>query len=92
MKLKRSSLLTKIIVILPAVAAVATLVSLQNQLEEREARTAELENQVLAVEQENQRLQEAIDNAGTEEGIQDAARQKLGMVADGEIIFYDIGS
>lgn len=92
MKLKRSSLLTKIVVILPAVAAVATLVSLQSQLEEREAQAAALESQVLAAEQENQRLQEAIDNAGTDEGVQDAARQKLGMVAEGEIVFYDIGS
>lgn len=92
MKFKRSSLMTKIIVIIPAVAAAVTLVSLQAQLEEKQAAAAELEQQVVAAEQENQRLELAIEAAGTDAGIKEIAREKLGLVDSGEIVFYDIGN
>ena len=91
MKFKKSSLMTKIIIILPAIAAVATLVTLQGQLTEAEGRVAELEAQVIETEQENQRLQTAIEEADTEEGIKALAREKLGFVESNEVVFYDIG-
>lgn len=91
MKFKRSSLMTKIIVLLPAIAATVTLVSLQAQLAEKRAQAAALEAEVAAAAQENQRLEAAIEEADTEEGVKDIARQKLGLAESGEIIFYDIG-
>ena len=91
MKFKRSSLMTKIIIVLPAIAAAATLVSLQAQLRERQATAAELEQQVAAASQENRRMEAAIDAVDTDEGVRAIAREKLGMVESGEIIFYDIG-
>ena len=89
MKFKRSSLMTKIIVLVPILAATVTLVSLQAQWEETQA--AALEDEVAAAAQENQRLEAAIAEIGTEAGIKNIARQELGLVEDGEIIFYDIG-
>ena len=91
MKFKRSSLMTKVIVLLPAVAATVTLVSLQAQLAEKRAQAAALEAEVTAAAQENQRLEAAIEEADTEEGVKDIARQKLGLAESGEIVFYDIG-
>ena len=91
MKFKRSSLMTKIIIVLPAIAAAATLVSLQAQLRERQATAAELEQQVAAASQEKRRMEAAIDAVDTDEGVKAIAREKLGMVESGEIIFYDIG-
>ena len=91
MKFKRSSLMTKVIVLLPAVAATVTLVSLQAQLAEKRAQAAALEAEVAAAAQENQRLEATIEAAGTEEGVKDIARQKLGLAESGEIVFYDIG-
>lgn len=91
MKFKRSSMMTKIIVLLPAIAATVTLVSLQAQLAEKRAQAAALEAEVAAAAQENQRLEAAIEEADTEEGVKDIARQKLGLAESGEIIFYDIG-
>lgn len=92
MKFKRSSLLSKIIVILPLVAATITLVSLQAQLNEKQAELALLEEKTLVIEQENQRLEEVIAAAGTEAGVKAIAREKLGMVERNEIVFYDIGN
>ena len=91
MTFKRSSLMTKIIIVLPAIAAAATLVSLQAQLREKQATAAELEQQVAAASQENWRMEAAIDAVDTDEGVKAIAREKLGMVESGEIIFYDIG-
>lgn len=92
MKLRRSSLLAKIIVILPLAAATITLVSLQTQLDDKQAELTTLEQQSNALTQENQRLEDAIAAAGTDEGIMSIAREKLGMVEKNEIVFYDIGN
>ena len=96
MKFKRSSLMTKVIVLLPAVAATVTLVSLQAQLADPGVygdgeKLKAVSREVAAAAQENQRLEATIEAAGTEEGVKDIARQKLGLAESGEIVFYDIG-
>ena len=46
----------------------------------------------IEVNQELHVLEQAIDALDTDEGVEDVARQKLGWVADGEIVFYDMGN
>ena len=92
MRFKRSSLLTKLLILVLVVYATVTLVSLQSQVTEKNAEAAKLESSIAATEQENQRLQQAIDALGTDEGVEAVARQKLGWVAKGEIVFYDMGN
>ena len=91
MKLKKSSLLTKVIVLIVIVYATVTLVRLQSQTSQRRAEAAQIAAQVAELEQENADLQSSIDHLESEEGIIEVARDKLGMVSDGEIIFYDQG-
>ena len=91
MRFKRSSLLTKILVLVLVVYATVTLVSLQNQVTQKNAEAAELQSSIDVEKQENLRLQQAIENLNTEEGVQEVAREKLGWVSKGEIIFYDMG-
>ena len=92
MRFKRSSLLTKILILVMVVYATVTLVSLQNQVTAKEAEAEALQTSIDAVKQENLRLEQAIDNLDTDEGVEDVARQKLGLVSRGEIVFYDIGN
>lgn len=92
MRFKRSSLLTKVLILVLVVYATVTLVSLQSQVTEKNAEAEALESSIAATEQENQRLQQAIDALGTDEGVEEVARRKLGLVADGEIVFYDVGN
>lgn len=92
MRFKRSSLLTKLLILVLVVYATVTLVSLQNQVTEKNAEAEALESSIAATEQENQRLQQAIDALGTDEGVEEVARRKLGLVAEGEIVFYDVGN
>ena len=92
MRFKRSSLLTKVLILVLVVYATVTLVSLQSQVTEKNAKAEALESSIAATEQENQRLQQAIDALGTDEGVEEVARRKLGLVAEGEIVFYDVGN
>lgn len=92
MRFKRSSLLMKILLLVLVVYATVTLVTLQGQVTEKNAEAAELQSSIDIEKQENLRLEQAIEKLDTEEGVEDAAREKLGWVSKGEIIFYDMGS
>lgn len=91
MRFKRASLLTKILILVLVVYATVTLVSLQNQVTAKNAEADALQAEIAAEKQENLRLEQAIDELDTREGVEAVARQKLGMVARGEIVFYDVG-
>jgi cell division protein FtsL len=92
MRFKRSSLLTKILILVLVVYATVTLVSLQGQVTEKEAEAQALQSSIEAAKQENLRLEQAIDALGTDASVEDIARQKLGWASEGEIVFYDMGN
>lgn len=92
MRFKRSSLLTKVLILVLVVYATVTLVSLQNQVTAKNAEAAALTNSIEAAKQENLRLEQAIEALDTDEGVIEAAREKLGWVLDGEIVFFDAGN
>ena len=92
MRFKRSSLLTKILILVLVVYATVTLVSLQNQVTIREAEVERLQAEIETARQENLRLEQAIETLDTDEGVETVARQKLGLVSKGEIVYYDVGN
>ena len=68
-KFRRSSLLTKVVVLLVVVSATVILVSQRNQIRTNQEQYQELVNQASALQQENQSLQadiEGLDSAGVE--------------------------
>ncbi len=91
LKLKRSSLTVKLIVLSLAVYSAITLVSLQSQIRARQAEADELAGRVVSARQETARLKNAIENVDTDEGVEKIARAKLGLAIPGEIIFHDVG-
>ena len=92
MRFKRSSLLTKILILVLVVYATVTLVSLQNQVTIREAEAERLQAEIETARQENLRLEQAIETLDTDEGVETVSRQKLGLVSKGEIVYYDVGN
>ena len=90
-KFKKSSLVTKLVIMILLVYAMVTLVYLQRQLSEKQNEREALEAQITQVQQANAALSEDIDALGTKEGIEAVAREKLGLVSEGEVTFYDIG-
>jgi len=91
LKLRKSSLLTKIIILALIAYATITLISLNSQTTEVKAESAALREQITSVTEQNMQLQDQIANINTIAGVEEAARTKLGLMGDGEIVFYDIG-
>ena len=91
MKLFKSSLLVKLVILILVVYATVTLVSLRKQITEKNEQEAILNSSIAATQQENNRIQDSIDALGTDAGVEAVARDKLGMVDEGDIVFYDVG-
>ena len=90
MKFVRSSLLVKLILLIVVVYATVTLMSLRRQITAKQAEAAQLTSSITSAEQENSRLNDAIENIDTDAGVEAVAREKLGMVGEGEIVFQDV--
>ena len=91
MKLVKSSLLVKLVILILVVYTTVTLVSLRKQITEKNEQEAILNSSIAATQQENNRIQDSIDALGTDAGVEAVARDKLGMVDEGDIVFYDVG-
>lgn len=90
-RLKRAGIITKIVIVALMVYAIATTISVRSRTAAALEQKATLEKQVTQMAQENAELQYGIDHSGDEGTIEDIAREKLGLVKPGEIIFYDVG-
>ena len=91
MKFKKSSLWIKVLILILVVYATVTMVSLQSQISAKREEAEALSKSVASVAQENQRLQDDIDKIGTDAGVEDISRTKLGLGYSDEIIFEDAG-
>ena len=74
------------------VYATVTLISLRDQIADTQASSEQLENEITSMQQQNMQLADQIEQVNTIEGVKEIARNKLGLVTEGEIVFYDIGN
>ena len=87
MKLKKASLLTKLVVLALLIGAATGLLNLRQQILTAEADLAEAQSRVAEQKQVNADLADAVENSGDPERQADLARSKLGLVEPGEYIF-----
>ena len=92
MKLKRSSLFMKIVILALIVYAAIMLVGAKNRIAAAQADQAVLQAKVDAALRENAELEYDVAHAGDLETIESIARTKLGLVKPGEKIFIDVGN
>ena len=92
MKLKRSGILMKIVILALLVYGGILLSGTRTRIEQAEADRTVLQARVDAVQQENAELEYDIAHAGDPETIASIARAKLGLVKPGEKIFYDVSN
>lgn len=92
MKLKRSSIFMKIVILAMIVYASISLVNARNRIAEAEESRSALQMLVSAAQQENAELEYDIAHAGDPDTIASIARAKLGLVMPGEKIFYDVSN
>ena len=90
-KFRRSSLLTKVVVLLVVVSATVILVSQRSQIRSNQAQYQELAGEAAGLQQENQNLRSDIEGLDSDESVKKIARDTLGLVGNGEIIFSDVG-
>ena len=83
---KRSSNATKIVVLCAIVICTAALLILGGAIRDAQARTDALRVQASRLEQENNRLSALIDSLGTVAGIEQIAREELGLVDPDSVI------
>lgn len=92
MRLRKSSLITKLVILALMVYAVATIMTLQPQINALNAEREKLSAEVADVEQENLELQGDIAAMDTDEAVIEIARERLNLVEDGEMVFIDSGN
>ena len=83
MRLRKSSLITKLLILAVMIYAIVTVVTLQPQISD--SRQAD----VASAQQANLALEQDIANVGTDEAVMKIARERLNLVEDGEMIFID---
>lgn len=84
-----ASLLTKLLILLLLAGIGMQLLSLQEDVKAAEVEKALLAAQVEAQQQENDALSADIAEGGTQEKMEELAREELGLVYPGERVFYD---
>lgn len=89
MKLKKASILTKIVVIALIIYAAVTLIDLKTKIENTQEVKDMLQQQVDGKTVSNAELEYAIEHSDDEDAIIEFAKDKLGLVMPGEIIFFD---
>ena len=91
MRLCKSSLITKLLLLAVMIYAIAMVMTLQPEIDQPQQQRDELAAQVTDAQQKNLELAEDIERIGTDEAIIEIARERLNLVEDGEIVFIDSG-
>ena len=89
MRLLRTSVVTKLIIVAVIVYAAVTVVSLQPKIEALVRERNELAAQADAAVGANDALRQDIDALGSDESVRQIARERLHLVEDGELIYVD---
>ncbi len=91
MKLKRSGILTKLLVLGLLIGILVAYARTQTKIGEAEKAKAACQAEVRTISVSNAALEYEIEHCQDPETIEKVAREKLGLVLPGEIIFYDMG-
>lgn len=89
MRLCKSSLITKLVILTLMVYAIVTIVTLQPKINALKSEKAGLTDEVAALQQSNLEIQEDIEQLGTDASVIKIARERLNLVSDGEIIYIN---
>ena len=87
MRLKRTGILTKIVIVVLMMYAVVSLIRISDRRADAQAELEDLRRQEAAIAAENDDMQYALDNKDDPDVIRDIARDELGMIDPGEEIY-----
>lgn len=88
MNIQRAPLMTKLVVLALLIAVAVTLLDLRGQIQQAQSDLELVQAQVTVQRQTNAALADAVENSEDPDRQADIARDKLGLVEPGEILFY----
>ena len=88
-EMKRSKLITKIIVFALVIYAGISLITLRGRIENAKQELSDVRRQVAEVELANAELEYEIEHHNDPDVIASIARTRLGLVMPGEVIFFE---
>lgn len=91
-KRARASFFTKLLILVLLAALGWQLVRIHDQVKSARSEKAQLATQVSAKQQENDTLSKGIKNGGSQEQMEEIARDQLGLASPGEKVFYDVSN
>lgn len=89
MKTVKASFITKIVILIMIVYLSITLLNLRGSIQNASANLADIQAQTAVQAAENAALEEDIENGDDPDTILEIAKEKLGLVESGEVVFYD---
>ncbi len=90
LKARKAGIFTKIVIAALMVYAIVTLIKLQDRIEEAEIARDALTVQARELQAGNAGLEHEVSHSTDRETLEDVARNKLGFVLPGEIVFYNL--
>lgn len=82
-------LLAVLVVVVLVIAVAVSAVSVQRKLNTAESKKADLEQQISEEKARTKEIEEYKDYTTTDEYVEEIARDKLGLVHEGEVIFKE---
>ncbi len=92
MKSRRASIFTILVISALLIYALVSLIGMQGRLEDAEAARKALELKKQELTATNESLKYEIAHSDDPKTIEEVAREKLGLVLPGEMIFYDMSN
>ena len=89
MRLCKSSLITKLVILTVMLYAIVTIVTLQPKINALKAEKEALSEEVSGLQQSNLELHEDLAKLGTDASVTKIARERLNLVSDREVIYID---
>ncbi len=86
---RRSSTLTKAVVLSAVVLSMTALIALQLSISAAQQRTQDLANQAAQYEHQNGQLEDKIDDLGSADSVEQIAKDELGLVDPDTVIIED---
>ncbi len=89
MRLCKSTLTTKLILLVLMIFAITTIVSLQPKIDAYGQTGAALSDEIFRLEQENLAIKDDIRSLGSDASVVEIAHERLNLVFEDEVIFID---
>ena len=89
MKTTKASLMTKVVIFILIVYLSISLLNLRSRVQTATDHYNDIQSQVVTQQAKNAAVEEHIRNSDDKETVLEIAKEKLGLVEEGEVVFYD---